>query len=166
MKRIKEEYVGSLFDLYDPIPTPPAPTKAVTLYVACSRNDETKCGGWAAIVVDADGQARSLAGDDIETTTCRLGVLAAVTAMKTLQEPTLVQLVTNEDYLFNGLTNWIYGWVENGWGKHQDVWQQAAELLGKHMISSKRIYPNEYDRHHVECRQMARSKSGQISYYD
>ena len=168
MKRIKEEYVGALIDVYDPMPTPPAPTNTVTLYVAYSRNEDTKAGGWATIVVGADGQARSLTGSELDTTACRLEVIATVKALRTLQEPTLVHLVTDSEYLFRGVTEWLPNWMLRNFKniQHRDVWEQAGELIGKHTIAKQQVRAPDSDPLKRQCQQLARSQAGQISYYD
>jgi len=167
MKRYKEEYDGSLIDLNDPIPAPPTPTTTATIYIACSRNEETKAIGWAAVIFGADRKVQSLSGGELEMTICRSDVVALIASLKLLQEPTLVRLVTNSDYLFNGITKWIHGWVENGWQKiqHPDVWKQVAELLVKHTISTERLHPSDSDPLAYRCQQAARSKSAVASYY-
>ena len=166
MKRYQDNSVGTLIDIYDPLPTPPEPTQTVMLYTGCSRDEVTKAGGWAAIIVAADGQVQTLAGSEIKTNSYRLEVVAALHALKALQEPTLVRLVVRDDYLFNGMTKWIHDWVSNGWReiKHQDVWKQVAEQLGKHTISPDRQYPAENDPYKRQAQALARSKAGE-SYY-
>ena len=162
MKYQNEDCVDTLIDFED---SPPTPTKSVTLYVACSRNEVTRAGGWGAIILDDDGQFQTFAGGEVDTTSYRLEVIGAVKALEALPQPALVRLVVEDYYLFNGMTNWIHKWKRTGFKKikHQDVWGQAGRLIEKHTISSERIHAQEMDPLRNQCQQLARTQSAIFS---
>lgn len=97
-------------------------------------------GGWAAIVV-ANGDERELTGFDPATTNNRMELLAAIEALRSLPEPTEVDLHTDSQYLRNGMTDWLVRWKRNGWRtaaktavKNVDLWQALDALAGRHTI--------------------------------
>ena len=79
----EEEPIVTLIDFDDPQPLP-IPTKSVTLYVACSRNEDTRAGGWGVIILEDDGRLQTLAGGEIDTTASRMEVIGVVKALEAL----------------------------------------------------------------------------------
>ena len=50
-----------------------------------------------------------------------------------------MEIVTDSNYMKNGITTWIHGWKRNGWVtkdkkpvSNQDLWQELDELNAKH----------------------------------
>ena len=87
-------------------------------------------GGWAALIRDAKGE-RVLSGRHNAATANHLDILAATEALLALPEGVHVQVYTASDYLCNGITRWVDGWIKRNWRtkdqrpvKHQEVWQQ------------------------------------------
>ena len=59
--------------------------------------------------------------------------------MKRLKERCSVEIVTDSQYMKNGITTWIHGWKRNGWktaGKkpvqNQELWVALDELVNQH----------------------------------
>lgn len=105
---------------------------------ACSGNPGP--GGWAAIL-KSGGRVRTLAGAETRTTNNRMEMTAAIRALRTLSRPCRVTLVTDSEYLKNGITSWIANWKRNGWRtaakkpvKNQDLWQELDELCATHDV--------------------------------
>jgi ribonuclease HI len=66
---------------------------------------------------------------------------AAIRALEALKEPCSVEIVTDSEYLKNGITTWIHGWKRNGWKTsakkpvvNQDLWEQLDQLAAKHKV--------------------------------
>ena len=64
---------------------------------------------------------------------------AAVRGLEALKEACEVEIITDSEYLKNGITSWIHGWKKNGWKTsakkpvlNQDLWQRLDELNGNH----------------------------------
>ena len=64
---------------------------------------------------------------------------AAVKGLEALKEACEVEIVTDSEYLKNGITSWIHGWKKNGWKTaakkpvlNQDLWKKLDELVGNH----------------------------------
>ena len=70
-------------------------------------------GGWAAIL-RCNGQKKELWGCDSETTNNRMEITAAIQGLSALKEECLVEVVTDSEYLKNGITTWIHGWKRKG----------------------------------------------------
>ena len=95
-------------------------------------------GGWACIL-RYNAHEREMSGSSRHTTNNRMELTAAIEGLKALTEPCEVEIVTDSEYLKNGITNWIHGWKRNGWKTaakkpvvNQDLWQQLDAQNARH----------------------------------
>ncbi len=95
-------------------------------------------GGWAAILRYGDHK-REMFGSEPHTTNNRMELTAAVEGLRALKEPCEVEVVTDSQYLKNGITKWIRGWKRNGWKTitkapvlNQDLWKDIDEQVSRH----------------------------------
>ncbi|MGH9609173.1 MAG: ribonuclease HI [Bryobacteraceae bacterium] len=100
-------------------------------------------GGWACILRFGEHK-RELYGCDPQTTNNRMEITAAIEGLKLLKETCSVEIVTDSEYLKNGITKWIQGWKRNGWRnadkkpvKNQDLWKALDELVSAHQTQWK-----------------------------
>ena len=78
-------------------------------------------------------------GSEPETTNNRMELKAAVEGLRALKEQCEVEIVTDSNYLKNGITSWIHKWKMNGWRTgdkkpvaNQDLWHELDEQNGRH----------------------------------
>lgn len=97
-------------------------------------------GGWACIL-RYNNHKKELSGSERATTNNRMELTAAIEGLRALREPCDVEVVTDSQYLKNGITTWIHGWKSNGWktrGKkpviNQDLWTQLDSLVAQHTV--------------------------------
>jgi ribonuclease HI len=95
-------------------------------------------GGWA-VILRYNEHKKELWGSDPHTTNNRMELRAAIEGLRALKEGCAVQVVTDSEYLKNGITGWINGWKRNGWmtkaGKpvvNQDLWKALDEQAARH----------------------------------
>ncbi|MBI4877542.1 MAG: ribonuclease HI [Acidobacteria bacterium] len=95
-------------------------------------------GGWAAILRFGPHK-KELSGSVGHTTNNRMELLAAVEGLRALKEPCEVEVVTDSQYLKNGITSWIQRWKLNGWRTsekkpvlNQDLWLALDEQVSRH----------------------------------
>ncbi len=111
---------------------------------ACSGNPGP--GGWGVLLVARDGdrvvKERELKGGESETTNNRMELMAAITALETLDKGVALTLVTDSVYVKDGLTKWIHGWKKNGWKtaakkpvKNEELWRRLDEAQQRHQIT-------------------------------
>lgn len=111
---------------------------------ACSGNPGP--GGWGVLLQAKDGETvlkeRELSGGEPETTNNRMELLAAITALETLERPSTLTVVTDSAYVKNGVTTWIHGWKRNGWKtsnkkpvKNVELWQRLDEAQISHDVT-------------------------------
>ncbi|MGH1423806.1 MAG: ribonuclease HI [Pseudooceanicola sp.] len=111
---------------------------------ACSGNPGP--GGWGVVLLAKDGETvlkeRTLNGGDGETTNNRMELMAAIAALEALGRGTAITVVTDSQYVKNGVTSWIHGWKKNGWKtaakkpvKNVELWQRLDAAQARHTVS-------------------------------
>ena len=97
-------------------------------------------GGWAALL-RYKGLEREVAGAEAHTTNNRMELMAAIMALETLNEPCQIVLHTDSQYVRQGITEWMPGWVRRQWKtaggdpvKNRDLWERLHAATQKHQI--------------------------------
>lgn len=97
-------------------------------------------GGWAAILRFGDVE-RELSGYDAATTNNRMELTAAIMALEALKRPCRVVLHTDSEYVRNGISRWINGWVRNNWRNaakdpvaNMELWQRLLAAAKPHQV--------------------------------
>ncbi len=105
---------------------------------ACSGNPGP--GGWACIIRTGEDALEHSGGEE-STTNNRMEMMAALRGLEALPESSQVELTTDSQYLKNGITTWIHGWMRKGWRtasgeavKNEDLWRDLWEESGRHKI--------------------------------
>jgi ribonuclease HI len=95
-------------------------------------------GGWAA-VLRYNGTKKEIYGSEPHTTNNRMELRAAIEGLRTLNEECQVEVITDSEYLKNGITTWIHGWKRKGWLTaakkpvvNQDLWQDLDKEVARH----------------------------------
>lgn len=98
-------------------------------------------GGWACILRYGQN-AKELYGFERHTTNNQMEILAAVRGLAALKEPCEVEVVTDSEYVKNGITQWIISWKRSGWRtkskdpvKNQDLWQELDRQCARHVMT-------------------------------
>ena len=106
---------------------------------ACSGNPGP--GGWGAIL-RWRGHEKELSGGEAQTTNNRMELMAAIQVLEAIKgENRQVKIVTDSNYLRQGITQWIHNWRRKGWKtadnkpvKNKDLWQRLEAALKTHKV--------------------------------
>ncbi|HLM52539.1 MAG TPA: ribonuclease HI [Pseudoxanthomonas sp.] len=97
-------------------------------------------GGWAALL-RYQAREREIAGGEALTTNNRMELMAAIMALETLTEPCEVTLYTDSQYVRQGITEWMGGWVRRNWKtsggdavKNRGLWERLHAATQRHRI--------------------------------
>ena len=113
---------------------------------ACSGNPGP--GGWGALLRAVDGDTivkeRELKGGEGLTTNNKMELMAAISALEALSNPSTITVVPDSNYVKNGITSWIHGWKRNGWKNaakkpvaNADLWQKLDAAQARHSVTWK-----------------------------
>jgi metal-dependent HD superfamily phosphatase/phosphodiesterase/ribonuclease HI len=138
------------------------PRPKVTIYTdgACKPNPGP--GGWAA-VLRYPGREKVLTGGEPDTTSNRMELQAAISALEALREPSQVALHTDSRYMQQGITEWLPNWVARGWRKSDgkpvlnlDLWQRLYALIQQHDVRWHWVRGHSGDRQNERVDRLAR----------
>ena len=95
-------------------------------------------GGWACILRYNEHKSE-IYGYSPHTTNNRMELTAAIEGLRALKEPCAVEVITDSEYVKNGITAWLPNWKRRNWMTsqkkpvvNQDLWEELDELAAKH----------------------------------
>jgi ribonuclease HI len=116
----------------------------VAVYTDGACNPNPGPGGWGA-VIRWGAREWVLSGNDPDTTNNRMELHAAAAALALLEGLLglcAVDLHTDSQYVRQGITEWIQGWISRGWMtrekepvKNQDLWRVLHRLTQAHDVT-------------------------------
>ena len=119
-------------------------------------------GGWAALL-RYRGKERELAGGEPQTTNNRMELMAAIMALEVLREPCQVTLHTDSQYVRQGITQWMAGWIRKGWKtsgggavKNQDLWERLQRAASPHQVDWRWVKGHSGDPYNERVDGLAR----------
>ena len=106
---------------------------------ACSGNPGP--GGWAAIIIENNEVKDMIYGNEKNTTNNKMELLAPIKAIEKFKKKSEISIMTDSNYVKDGITIWIKKWEKNGWKtaskkpvKNKDLWKKLKNLSLKHSI--------------------------------
>jgi ribonuclease HI len=97
-------------------------------------------GGWAAILRSGK-HMKELKGGEPMSTNNRMELMAAISALEALKQPSLVDMHIDSQYVRDGIMKYINNWKRNGWRtaskepvKNQDLWQRLDAARSQHTV--------------------------------
>lgn len=111
---------------------------------ACSGNPGP--GGWGVVLQAINAnylvKERELSGGASETTNNQMELMAAISALETLERASTITVVTDSSYVKDGVSKWIHGWKRNGWKtaakkpvKNVELWQRLDTARSRHNVT-------------------------------
>jgi ribonuclease HI len=118
-------------------------------------------GGWAAIL-RYKHHKKEMWGCAPHTTNNRMELTAAIEGLRALREICAVEVVTDSEYVKNGITLWIHAWKRRNWMTtekkpvvNQDLWQELDELAARHKTTWKWTKGHATHADNNRCDQLA-----------
>ena len=132
---------------------------------ACSGNPGP--GGWGCIV-EIGGERREYSGGASHTTNNQMEMQAFIEGMKQTPEGCKVRVVTDSEYLSKGITQWLKGWIRNGWQtaarkpvKNQELWREINLLINSRTVTMEWVRGHTGHAENERCDELARGEIGQ-----
>ena len=144
-------------------------TQSVEMYTdgACKGNPGP--GGWGVLLRYGQHE-KELFGGEPETTNNRMELTAVIRGLQGLKRTSRVRIVTDSQYVKNGITQWIHNWKRNGWKtaakkpvKNADLWQLLDEQVGKHQIEWRWVKGHSGHPENERADQLANRGIGELA---
>lgn len=114
--------------------------KQISLFTDGSCLGNPGPGGYGAILVYKQHRKELSQGYRL-TTNNRMELMAAIAGLQSLQEPCMVRLTTDSQYVKQGITQWIQNWKRRGWltaskepVKNVDLWKLLDTEVQRHQV--------------------------------
>jgi len=127
---------------------------------ACSGNPGV--GGYGAIL-RSGGREKELSGSESLTTNNRMELTAVIKALEALKRPCRVKVVTDSNYIVQGMNSWIFAWLHNNWKNSQkqqvanrDLWEKLWELSRFHEVSWNWVKGHNAHAENERCDMLAK----------
>lgn len=126
---------------------------------SCIRNPGP--GGWAC-VLRCRGRDRVLSGAEARTTNNRMELVAVIEGLRALNEPCVVEIVTDSQYVERGMSEWLPKWEANGWVTargdpvaNRELWEELGSLARDHKTHWRWIRGHGHDADQQRCDALA-----------
>lgn len=128
---------------------------------ACSGNPGN--GGYGVVIISENGQKELSCGYK-DTTNNRMELLAVITALETLTEPSMVQLFSDSKYVVDAINKgWLTKWRANNWMRNKkepalnvDLWQRLIPLIEQHNVRFNWVKGHSANAYNNRCDELAR----------
>jgi ribonuclease HI len=95
-------------------------------------------GGWAAIL-RYGSNSKEIYGCAPHTTNNRMELKAAIEGLRALKEKCEVEVITDSEYVKNGITTWMPNWKRRNWMTvskkpvvNRDLWEELDDQVSRH----------------------------------
>lgn len=119
-------------------------------------------GGWACIL-RYGSHTKEMFGSEPHTTNNRMELTAAIRALGALREACEVEIVTDSQYVKNGVESWMAKWKKNGWKTsekkpvlNQDLWMALDAEIVRHTTKWKWTKGHADHADNNRCDELAR----------
>ena len=126
-------------------------------------------GGWAAIILENKKQ-KIISGSESYTTNNRMELIAVIKSLKSVKEKE-ISIITDSQYVKNGIEGWIFKWKKNGWMtaekkpvKNNDLWLMLEKLSKNKKIKWEWVKGHSSDKFNNKVDEIARNEANNISY--
>jgi len=127
---------------------------------ACSGNPGP--GGYGVLVRYGKNE-REISGYCPNTTNNRMELMAVIKGLKILTKPSWVRIVTDSNYVYQGITTWIYGWIKKNWLNSQrkpvlnrDLWEELLAVSKPHQIEWQWVKGHSQHPENERCDMLAK----------
>ena len=118
-------------------------SKKIYIYTdgACKGNPGP--GGWGALL-QYNEHKKEINGFSLDTTNNIMELTAVIEALSIIKTKSKITIITDSNYVKDGITKWIDNWKKKGWKtankkpvKNKYLWEKLDNLTNNHSITWK-----------------------------
>ncbi len=98
-------------------------------------------GGWGALL-KYNQHKKEINGFSLETTNNIMELTAVIEALSIIKKTSDITIITDSNYVKDGITKWIDNWKNKGWKtankkpvKNKELWEKLDSLRNNHNIT-------------------------------
>jgi ribonuclease HI len=133
---------------------------------ACSGNPGP--GGWGSIIKDGVSET-VLSGGERDTTNNRMELMAVIAGLEKIDPSEEIVIVTDSEYVKNGITKWIHSWLKNSWKtaskqpvKNKELWVRLWNLAKDRKIQWQWVRGHSGHPENEKCDRIARAEIARL----
>ena len=115
----------------------------VQLYTDGACKGNPGIGGWG-VLIETGNHSNELKGFQLDTTNNQMELMAVIKGLEAIEKNTSLEIITDSQYVMNGMKQWIINWKKNGWKtaskkpvKNKELWQKLDGLVKDYTIHWK-----------------------------
>ena len=115
----------------------------VQLYTDGACKGNPGIGGWG-VLIQTGNNSNELKGFRLDTTNNQMELMAVIKGLEAIEKNTSLEIITDSQYVMNGMKQWIINWKKNGWKtaskkpvKNKELWQRLDGLVKDYTIHWK-----------------------------
>lgn len=104
--------------------------------------DKSRYHGGAGVILIYKGREKRISVPIEDGTNNISEISAVILALKALTKPCKVKIITDSQYVINGMTKWSSGWIRRGWKtaagepvKNADLFKELLDLCKIHDVT-------------------------------
>jgi ribonuclease HI len=120
--------------------------KTIEIFTDGSSRGNPGPGGWGVVMIENGIVTKEIGGGEKQTTNNRMELRAAIEALKIVHSKDEIIMNVDSEYVVNGITKWIHGWIKKGWRTadkkpvlNQDLWKELLEASENKNIRWKSV---------------------------
>jgi ribonuclease HI len=126
-------------------------------------------GGWAFLIKKND-IISSRSGFVLNTTNNQMELTAAIKAIEFIDTNDVINLLTDSNYVKNGITSWIKNWKINNWKnsskqpvKNKDLWERLDELNSTKSVNWQWVKAHSTNNYNNQVDLLARQSAESLT---
>ena len=134
---------------------------SVTIYSDGSFKPALGTGGYGTIMT-CNGYTRFFYGGFVGTSNNAMELLGAISALRVLNRPCRVTIISDSKYVVDGVNSWMHNWAANDWRKsdngrisNEELWKELFMYSQHHIISALWIKGHSGNFSNAVCDQFA-----------
>jgi ribonuclease HI len=146
------------------VQTLPDVPNALNVWTDGSAYWRDRSGGFSYIIERNDGVILARYSEGVKNTTVsRMELMGALRALGSLRDRSIVQLITDSEYVGRGIAHWMSNWQRSGWKiKNGDLWTAIYDVVRQHDVYLTNVRGHSGLRLNEECDRMASQARKQI----
>ncbi len=137
--------------------------KKITLFSDGSALGNPGPGGFGTILKFGANE-KIIVGSEAHTTNNRMELLGVIEGLKALNEPCMVDIISDSSYVIKGINEWLSAWIKRDFAKvkNPDLWRLYIEVSVTHKVNGIWVRGHNGHVENERCDKLARDAAEKI----